>query len=92
MSLEFSRRIFGKLQITNFMKICLVGAAFFHADGQDEANTSFSYCFELAWRSKKCHMFRLLAEPSSGCTASSYLFHMIRVIVTANADYFPEDN
>jgi hypothetical protein len=31
--LEFSRQIFEKTQISNFMKIRLMGASLFHADG-----------------------------------------------------------
>jgi len=37
--LEFSRQIFGKLQIWNFMKIRPVGAKLFHADGRTDGRT-----------------------------------------------------
>jgi hypothetical protein len=36
MKLEFSRQIFEITQVTNFMKICPVGAELFHADGQTD--------------------------------------------------------
>jgi hypothetical protein len=43
--LEFSRQIFGKLQISDLMKICPVGAKLFHTDGRtdkrDEADSRF---------------------------------------------------
>jgi len=32
--LQFSGQIFEKVSISDFIKICLVGAEFFHADGQ----------------------------------------------------------
>ena len=34
MKLEFSRQIFENTQISNFMKICSVGAEMFHEDGR----------------------------------------------------------
>jgi len=44
--IEFSRPIFEKYSISNFMKICVVGAELFHADGQrarcDEGNSGLS--------------------------------------------------
>jgi len=44
--LEFSRQILENIQVSNFMKIHLVGAELFHADRQtdryDEANSRFS--------------------------------------------------
>jgi len=51
--LKFSRQMFGKnTQISNFMKICPLGAALFHADGQtdrqDEANSGSSQRCERA--------------------------------------------
>ena len=40
MKLEFSRHIFEKnIQISNFMKICPVGAELFHADGRTDRQT-----------------------------------------------------
>jgi len=36
---EFSRQIFVKVRISNFMEIRLVGAAFFHNDGRTDGET-----------------------------------------------------
>jgi hypothetical protein len=36
MKVEFSRKIFESTQISNFMKVRLVGAQLFHADGRTE--------------------------------------------------------
>ena len=36
------RHIFENPQISNFVKICPVGAEFFHADGHDGANSRFA--------------------------------------------------
>jgi hypothetical protein len=41
MRLEYSRQIFEKAQISNFVKIRSVGAEWFNTDGQDEANSRF---------------------------------------------------
>jgi len=35
----FFGQIFGNIQISNFMKICWVGAELFHADGQTARQT-----------------------------------------------------
>jgi hypothetical protein len=54
MELEFPRQFFfsKNAQISNFMKISLLGAELFHAnrgtDGHDEANSSFSQFCERA--------------------------------------------
>ena len=54
MKIEFSEQIFQKIaKISNFMKICPVGAELFRADGQtdrqtDEANSRFSQFCERA--------------------------------------------
>ena len=56
MKLEFSRKIFRiKTQkISNFIKILLVKAELFHADGRmdrrDESNSRFSQFRERAWK------------------------------------------
>jgi hypothetical protein len=46
MKIEFSRQMFEKTQISNFLKICEVKAELFHADRQacrhDEADGRFS--------------------------------------------------
>jgi hypothetical protein len=36
MKLEFLLKIFEKIQISNFMKICLMEAEFFHADNRTD--------------------------------------------------------
>jgi len=36
MKLEFSKQNFEKPQISNFMKICQLGAELFHADGRTD--------------------------------------------------------
>ena len=45
MKLEFSWQFFEKYQVSNFMKICLVGAELFHVnrrmDVHDEVNIQF---------------------------------------------------
>jgi hypothetical protein len=41
MKREFSRQIFEKY-ISNFLKICPVGAELFHADRHDEGKSRFS--------------------------------------------------
>ena len=48
MKLEFSRQIFEKAQVSNFIKIRPVGVALFHADGHDDANSRFSQFCESA--------------------------------------------
>jgi hypothetical protein len=42
MKLEFSRQIFENLQISNFMKICPVGAELFHAGGRSDGGTDMT--------------------------------------------------
>ena len=53
MKREFSRQIFEKSPIWNFIKICLVGVELFHADGRtdghDKVNSRFSQFCERAW-------------------------------------------
>jgi len=39
--LEFSRQIFEKTHVSNFMKICPLGAELFHADTHGEADSRF---------------------------------------------------
>ena len=52
MKIEFSRQFSKNIQISKFMKICLVGAEFFHADertgGHDEARIRSSQFCESA--------------------------------------------
>ena len=38
MKLKCSRQILGNIQVSNFMKIRLVGAELFHADGQTQTD------------------------------------------------------
>ena len=56
---EYSRKIFDNTQISNFMKMCPLGAELFHADGQtdeqadrhDKANSRVSQFCELTYKS-----------------------------------------
>jgi hypothetical protein len=50
MTLEFSRQIFRKTQISSFVKIRPVGAELFHVDRHDEANSGFSQFCERAYK------------------------------------------
>jgi hypothetical protein len=55
MNLDFSQQFFLKnTQISNFIKVCRVGAELFHADGRtdrhDEANSLFSQFWERVYK------------------------------------------
>ena len=54
MKLEFSRQIFEKSSLSNFMKVRPMEAELFHTDGRTdrcgEANSRFSQFFERAYK------------------------------------------
>ena len=50
--LEFVDTFLKKSQMLNFIKIRLVGAQLFYADGHDEAKIRFSKFCERAWKAK----------------------------------------
>jgi hypothetical protein len=61
MKIEFSRQILGNAQISNFMKIRLVGSELFHVDGQtqtdrqtDKHEETNSCCIQFCVRTLNC--------------------------------------
>ena len=74
MKLEFSRQIFEKTQISNFMKIRLVGAELFHADWQRDTQPVESLFATLLTRLKNYLSCNLNKVSNSNSTGQDVVF------------------